>query len=378
MDQHHLDRVDTVNFGSYYTPQRLVDIVYSLIRKNIARPDTYYILDTSCGYGAFLRGTRTIGADIDAEAIRNAKRLAPQYTYFIHNSLLETARSQYCLNADDALIIVGNPPYNDASSLTKKSIKKVEFARDADLQCRDIGVSFLLSYNKLRADYVCALHPLSFLIKKVNFESLGAFKDNYTLIDSLVFSSTEFSRTSRQSCFPIIAALYKRNHSGMNFNYIRNYVFTSYERATFSINTFDSIGNYISKYPNHKRVDGTETVAHFYTMRDINALKRAATFLTKETSSSIRVTMDTLPYYCYVDIFKDYIPHIPYYLGNSDVMINNDDFKEIEPLFMSASVKKRPALTRYIEARRYPKADADAEIAAYFKRLLGAHFRALP
>lgn len=41
---------------------------------------------------------------------------------------------------------------------------------DEDLFDRDLGVSFLKSYNKLKADVICILHLLSYLIKKTNFE----------------------------------------------------------------------------------------------------------------------------------------------------------------------------------------------------------------
>jgi len=60
------------------------------------------------------------------------------------------------------------------------------------LSQRDLGISFLLSYNKLAADFVCVLHPLSYLIKKSNFEALWQFKDNYRLVDSVVISSGVF------------------------------------------------------------------------------------------------------------------------------------------------------------------------------------------
>ncbi|MDR1221250.1 MAG: hypothetical protein LBK73_16850 [Treponema sp.] len=372
VEQKHLGHKDTVNLGSYYTPAWLVDIVYSLIEKNASNAGDYCILDTSCGYGGFLRGAKTIGADIDEKAVETAKQTSPHGVYFNHNSLFKIARSQYNLGKNEKIIIVGNPPYNDTTSIIRNDIKKAKFLRDADVMSRDLGISFLLSYDKLAADFVCVLHPLSYLIKKANFQALGQFRNNYKLIDSVVVSSGVFSATSKLTSFPIIIALYERNLFGMDCEYIQNYPFKTNDNKVFSIKEYDTIGNYISKYPNHKTVGKRDAVAYFYTMRDINALKRAATFLEKETGNAVRVTKKNLAYYCYVDVFKDYISHIPYYFGNNDIMINNDCFRELEPLFVSRSAQKHPKLGSYIEARKYT--GEEAGITGYFKELLGVHY----
>jgi hypothetical protein len=187
-----------------------------------------------------------------------------------------------------------------------------------------------------------------------------------------VVASSVFSATSKTTSFPIIIALYERNLFGMDYAYIKNYKFKTNDNKVFSINEYDTIGNYVAKYPNHKSVSPQETVAYFYTMRDINALKRAATFLEKETYNAVRVTKENLPYYCYVDVFKDYIPHIPYYFGNSDIMIDKDKFQELEPLFVSRSGQKHPKLNSHTKIKNYD--DTKKEINVYFRELLGAHY----
>jgi predicted RNA methylase len=372
MEQKHLDHKDTVNLGSYYTPAPLVDIVYSLIQKNVPSSADYCIIDTSCGYGGFLRGKKAIGADIDDKAVETARGANPAYTYFNHNSLFEISRSQYNLGKDEKIIGVGNPPYNDTTSIIRNNIKKTEFLRDAEVISRDLGISFMLSYDKLAADFVCVLHPLSYLIKRANFEALMSFKNNYRLIDSVVISSGVFSATSKITSFPIIIALYERNLFGMEYGYIQNINFKTNHDKTFSITEIDTIGNYVSKYPNHKQVSEQETVTYFYTMRDINALKRTATFLPKETGNAVRVTKSKLPYYCYVDVFKDYIPHIPYYFGNSDIMIDDKGFRELEPLFIDMSARKHPKLVSLADAKKYN--DTQTKVTGYFRQLLGEHY----
>jgi hypothetical protein len=103
------------------------------------------------------------------------------------------------IKEQDKLIVIGNPPYNDATSIIRQNIKdKTAIDEiDSDVKTRDFGMSFSLSYNKLKADYDCVLHPLSYLIKKSNFAK------NYRLADSLIVSSHEFSDTSRSMAFPI-------------------------------------------------------------------------------------------------------------------------------------------------------------------------------
>ena len=52
--QQHLNYIDTVNLGSYYTPEIIVDLAYSILQKNITKIKDWTILDSSCGYGSFL------------------------------------------------------------------------------------------------------------------------------------------------------------------------------------------------------------------------------------------------------------------------------------------------------------------------------------
>jgi hypothetical protein len=383
MDQKHLDRGRTVNYGSFYTPEWVVDIVYALLEKNIPDVAGCRILDTSCGYGGFLRGKGAVGADIDETAVNTAIKTACEtaqpHTYYCLNSLSDISRSRYNITENENLVIVGNPPYNDTTSIIQNKIKQsvTLFERDRDVAARDIGISFLLSYNKLEADYICVLHPLSYLIKKANFESLKSFAKHYRLADSMVISSSAFSDTSKTTRFPILIGFYERCASGMDYHYITQYQFNTCEHKLFSLRQYDTVGNYITKYPNKKRVSISETAALFYTMRDINALKRTVTFTNRENGNTIRVTRETLPYYCYVDVFKDYIPHIPYYFGNSDIMINNDMFMELRDVFVNESSRKHPGLIHgsgYIEPGKYRNHNGANIIEHYFRALLGEHY----
>lgn len=372
-EQKHLNYVDTINLGSYYTPSNLVDIVYDMIQKNEPNWRTYNIIDTSCGYGNFLRFPNSIGADFDKKAITEARKQTQNCLFYCHNSLMNVNRKQYGLFNDDKIIIVGNPPYNDTTSIIRNKIKSEVCTIDEDIKHRDLGVSFLLSYEKLNADYVCVLHPLSYLIKKANFDSLNRFKNNYKLIDALIISSGEFQNTSKATHFPIIIALYKRDKYGMNYSFIQNYTFKTKNSKIFKISKFDKLCNYITKYPNHKYLSLDRSVAFFWTMRDINALKRTKTFIEREVYNSIRVPKEKLSLYCYADVFKEYIPHIPYYFGNSDIMINYDSFKRIEESFLRKSLSKYSFLNDLLSEVSVSEKDI-FNINTYFYNLLGEHY----
>ncbi len=371
--QKHLNYCNMVNLGSYYTPQSLVDIVYGLIQNQIPNWQNFHIIDTSCGYGNFLRFDNSIGADFDKKAIEEAKKYNNKCKFYCHNSLIDINRNKYGLSDNDKIIIVGNPPYNDTTSIIRNDIKSEVCVIDGDIRHRDMGVSFLLSYEKLNADFICVLHPLSYLIKKTNFNSLNRFKNNYKLIDSVIISSGEFQDTSKTTHFPIIIALYKRDKKGMTYNFIENYTFKTIDNKMFKINDFDKLSNYITKYPNHKSMSLDDTVAFFWTMRDINALKRTKTFIDKEVYNTIRVPIDKLSLYCYADVFKEYIPYIPYYFGNSDIMIIYDEFKEIEKSFVRKSLSKYPFLKGLLKDEYLLDKDI-INIDTYFQKLLGNHY----
>lgn len=248
--QKHLAHNKRINQGSYYTGNTIIQTLYKMLSDSVENIKNYVILDSSCGYGAFLnqnaiRPKQYIGGDIDAEAIKIAESYNNKTKLYNTNALFKVNRNKYNLKPNEKLIIASNPPYNDATSLSKKKVKTGANKPniDSDLKARDLGVSFLRSYNKLKAEYVCVLHPLSYLIKKTNFNSLKDFKENYKLIDSIIISSNEFSETSKNIGFPIIIALYKRDKKGMDYEFIQNYKFTTSNNKNFCLNDFDYISS---------------------------------------------------------------------------------------------------------------------------------------
>lgn len=370
--QKHLNHKTQIDLGSFYTPEHLVEIAREILRENVGELNDYTVLDSSCGYGSFLNinpKSRTIGADIDNVAIDEAKKTT-KAEFVECNSLKNVSRKQFNLSLEEKLVIVGNPPYNDTTSILRHNIKdrKTTENIDQDIKTRDLGMSFLLSYDKLSADYVCVLHPLSYLIKKANFALLKNFAKNYKLVDSLVISSHEFSDTSRGTAFPIVIALYKRDKNGMDYDFIKDYRFKVKDDGTFALTDFDTIVNYVQKYPNKKYGGDKNAVAKFYTLRDINALRRNRTFIDSEYNA-VYVPLEQLPYYCYIDVFKNYIDELPFYLGNCDVIIDNDEFKKIRDCFIYESVNNNPVLRGKFKFHEVE--NAKQKIDEYFNKLIG-------
>ncbi len=372
---HHLDSTLRINLGAYYTKETFVDLVWQLIRPHL-RPQTV-ILDSSCGFGNFFRPNksyRQIGNDIDKEAIENIKDLAIECHN--RNALYQVSRSQYKISNRAHLCIIGNPPYNDTTSLIRRQIKNDKPLIDQDLATRDLGLSFLLSYQKLNADLVCVLHPLSYLIKPSNFRRLKRFTSSYQLIEAKVISSAVFSQASRAIHFPIVIALYLKSRRGMNYQDMLNFRFWVEGGHAFTLADFDTITEYVHKYPNHRWKPKADDLL-FWTLRDLNALKRNQTFVTKPSTNTIIIDKSQLDYYVYIDVIKEFSHRFPYYFGNCDVLIDDQGFKQHRQHFIIEALSRHPALRRY-----YPDFDlsvravslARNRIQLYLQELLGDHY----
>lgn len=364
--QSHLDRREAVNLGSFYTPKFLVDLAYEMLSRHAFvhdSPGDFTLLDNACGYGNFLETdlgfAQKIGADIDEEAVKKAREIfgsGPTSPSFLcANSLSGVSRGKFGIAETARLVIVGNPPYNDHTSIVQNKLKHGAPETDSEIFRRDLGQSFLLSFERLRAEFVCVLHPLSFLIKSSNLRSIAPFAKTYRLIDALVFSSRVFCPNSLGH-FPIVLALYRRAAPGTTEELVKNHTFRTLEGADFRLADFDSIANYLDKYPNKNRVK--TKVAMFYTLRDINALRRSRTFLARDTANAVYVAPEKYGLYCYVDAFKKILPHVPYYLGNCDVPIDFAKFRALEAEFIKSSESGQNT----------------AAASAYFRELLGKHY----
>ena len=367
----HLGADTQVNQGSFYTPPRYVRLVAQWLRaRNL--PATATVADPAAGYGAFFvlsslpgfERCRFVANDIDPVAVSKGRSYFPNVEWHEGNALSGVSRARYGVGDDEFLVVVGNPPYNDVTSEINREVKAAAAAADLDrdVATRDLGMSFLNSYDKLRADYVAVLHPLSYLIKRSNFNACGRFFLNYRMLEHLVFSSREFVGTSRLSAFPVVVALYERAPwQGLSFDDVRSLRFHTEEGAVFSLDGFDYVTDHVDKYPGKGRF---KPEVLFYTMRDINALRRSRTFLAERVSNAVDVNPAKFAYYCYIDCFKRYAD-VPYYLGNFNVPFDEATFGEVSDVVVEDATFNHPEV---FGPRTPPSADAVAKIKDYIAR----------
>jgi hypothetical protein len=376
-DVAHLSYRQKTNLGSFYTPPHIVRLVYDTLARNAPADFADALLEPACGYGAFFSenfpqsGVRRIGADLDPDALAVARREFPDIPFFHTNALAQITRTKYDIRENERLVVVGNPPYNDVTSHVKNRVKSTPCEIDPAVRTRDLGLSFLLAVAKLNPDYIAVLHPLSYLIKEANFRILRPLLRTHALRDAVVFSSQEFSETSKGCGFPIVAAVYAKDSSGTTYEQIRQRRFRTLEGDTLSLADYDYVCRYITKYP--ARFPGTGAPAgrlRFFTMRDINALKRSRTFITEDTDNTIYIQPEKLSYYCYVDAFKDIADTLPYYLGNFDVPINHSAFDTLRDDFFTLSIAKHPTIfSTYPQPNLHRLHRAREKVDNYFQQL---------
>ncbi len=319
----HLTREEIIKKGSFYTGKELVDLVYEQVSKYISNEAV--IADFGAGYGAFIEkfkdcSKRCFGTEIDNLSYQLLKEEFKSLDFYYENSLINVSREKYGLKENDILIIVGNPPYNDTTSIFKKG-EKGEIICDYDIMSRDLGISFLKAFDKLKADYICVLHPLAYLIKKQNFNSLGSFKNNYRLINATIFSSKEFESIKKSySDFPVVSALYKREKTGMTYQDINQFTFNIYKSdSVFVLEKIFTIDGLVDKYPKTKKTDSSNNInlfgtilpsedlingLQFYTLRDMNALLRNAGFVDGPIPNGLDVSMNNLYQYSWLYFLK--------------------------------------------------------------------------
>jgi len=345
----HLPKNVRIQLGGYYTPENLVNKIHNFIKPYLEnKKRECVIFDSAGGCGAFLFDLKDYDyriADCDLEACKFLKQHFNQHNIFHTNSLRGVNRNKYLIPSYAFLIMIGNPPYNDTTS-EFKSGEKGQNICDEDLYDRDIGISFLKSYYKLNADVVCVLHPLSYLIKEANFKRLCNFKNNYNLIKGEIFSSALFHGTGTGK-FPILVALYEKNADGMTFEDIKNFRFKILDsNKTFILTNFKTTDGYINKYsPRKNDVKKSPIGLYYYSFRDLNSLKKNTSFMTKEHSNGIVVTLENFYKYSYLYSLKNlFSPEDAWLYGNLSPLVNVEDVEQNKKLYILYAIRTNRVL----------------------------------
>ena len=342
----HLNKNERIKLGGYYTPKILVDKIYGYISPYLKNRKEAIIFDSAGGCGAFVENAKGYNyriADKDQKACSFISEQFNGDNVYCNNSLENVGRNKYYIPDSSFLVMVGNPPYNDTTSEFKNG-NKGENICDEDLRDRDLGISFLKSYNKLKADAVCILHPLSYLIKEANFKRLKNFKDNYKLIKGEIFSSGLFRGTGTAK-FPILAALYERNPEGMSFDYIKEFQFDLLDNhKKFNLSRYKTTDGYINKYPPRKNdIQVSPIGLYYWTFRDINSLKKNTSFMANKHIHGIVVTLENFYKYAYLYSFKSlFNPDDMWLYGNLSPLINIQEVEQDKKLYILYAIKKNP------------------------------------
>ena len=347
----HLRRAERIQLGSYYTPERLVKRVHELIRPFIdANRDKVVVLDSAGGCGAFLLDLQRSDyriADRDATACRFLKRHFSEEKVFCTNSLVAVGREKFRIPSSAFLIVIGNPPYNDTTSEFECG-RKGQNVCDSDLYDRDLGITFLRSYRKLRADVVCVLHPLPYLIKEANFRRLSHFREKYRLVKGEIFSSALFQGTGTRK-FPILIALYEKHPFGMSLEYMRSFRFDVLDSSrTFTLSNYKTTDGYINKYPPRRNDIKASPIGLYYrSFRDLNSLKRNASFTLKRQANSIVVTLENFYQYAYLYCVRSlFDPPDVWLYGNLSPLVDVEDLERNKELYVYYTLRTNRVLAQ--------------------------------
>ncbi len=375
-----LTQDNKIKLGAFYTPPQIVLKVRQLVEKY---KNPAILLDPAGGCGAFIEAFQDWDyrvADIDLYAIQCLKsRLKPNRVF--HSSALENVcRSKYEIPEKAFLVVVGNPPYNDWTSLYKKG-QKGSFPMDEDVFDRDLGIAFLKAMAKLRADVICVLHPLSYLVKQANFNRLKNFFKNYILKRAIAFPSYLFKGTSRSVGFPIAIALYERNSKGWSWEDMIGFDIEVLDsNITLRMKDIETTDGLIQKYP----IKGFSSLGlYFLTFRDINSLLRNRDFVYKATELTIPIEWHNFSFYAYLISLKYYIlgkGSKKFWLyGNFSPLINKEEFYKLENAFVHYVLNKTrdiPLEIKESALERFRWSESMDLVEAYFSRLF-AHAEGL-
>lgn len=371
----HLTADERIKLGAFYTPELIVKKVKELVLAFLS--DNVIVLDPAGGCGAFIKCFQEYNyrvADIDPFAIEHLKKSYDPEKVFFQSALENVNRYKYNISDNDFLIIVGNPPYNDWTSLYKKGTKG-NFTMDEDVFDRDLGIAFLKAMNKLKANVICVLHPMSYLIKKANFLRLKEFFKNYKLLKAYVFPSFVFHFTSKSVGFPVLIALYVRNSEEFTYNELLDFEFEFlFSKVKFKLKEIQTTDGMINKYPR----TGTSSLGlYFHTFRDINSLLRNRDFLLHPSNLTIPIEWDNLPHYAYLVALKHYIKEKGvrnfWFYGNFSPLIDKEFYENHKIYFLHYALEKTKALPSELKVeikKRYLLVNGFSEIVnKYFSKI---------
>lgn len=322
--------------GVFYTPDNLVAKSIAFLK---TVDDETIFLDAGAGSGQFTNAyakhflnNKILAYEIDenaAKAIVNAKNVVIATKNLLHDFNLDLKKT----------IVIGNPPYRNLNSLYKRDVQTSEII-DEEYKAPDIGLSFLKLFNFHQAKEMCLILPMTFFLKKNNFRVLKDFK--YSISDALIFNATMFP--SLKINHPLVLIDFVRSEKALSWEDVLNYNFKFIEMPPqtslndeIKLKKAEKTVKYAAlatvrdaEIKIYKQKDDVPTGLWFYTLRDMRALLRNATFLTKPNNDAIVVDGTNFYQYAYLDWLK------AHFLNLDDCFL----FTNYAPIYFSAFVEK--------------------------------------
>lgn len=348
----HLSKEERISIGAFYTPPEIVSKTVEYISPYLKNKDIT-VADLSAGAGAFILPFKDYdyrAIDYDYSVINYLRNQLDEDKVIHTNSLLKVRRSKFRIPRNNFLIITGNPPYNDITSVYKKN-GKGEFICDPDLYDNDIGICFLKAFNKLKADLVCVVHPFSYIGKRWNFVRIKDFTSNYRLVKGVLFPSTMFKYTSRTSPFTVMIALYERDKNGMTYDYIENFEFKILNTdKKFVLNDYSTTDGYINKYQPRKNslLKESPIGLYYYSFRDLNSVKRNTTFIDKKHDFAVVVTLEEFYKYAYLHCIRKLLKtEYMWLFGNLSPLVDIEFLEENKAIFVYYALESSSTLKSF-------------------------------
>ncbi|MXO04372.1 N-6 DNA methylase [Flavobacterium sp. HBTb2-11-1] len=212
--------------GSFYTPNRLANVVVEYCFANISGKDELLILEPSVGDGSFVNSISNssqllnfkkinitaVEQDLDElDKVRNLNLNSKIKLKTLHSDYLDfhfSDKKKYSL-------FIGNPPYVKKSLLNeeqKSLCKKIHLDKNlSDRSINNIWTSFVISgISKVKVDGLIALIlPLELLQVKFTEEIRTLLKESFERLEIFTFNELQFQECKGQDTVLIIG--YKKH-----------------------------------------------------------------------------------------------------------------------------------------------------------------------
>lgn len=317
--------------GSYYTPQLLSDFLIKHIFSSYDLPDSFNILEPSCGDGRFVK------------SLLNSDNLPPSSEItLVEKDAIELKKTLDFISSNDKIeskihscecdfldfqkndtkkysLIIGNPPYINKKLLSEKQIELCQnIHTEAGLSSKfikNIWTAFLLSSIECLEDNgtLCMVLPSELLQVKYSKEIRDFILSKFERIEIFAFNELIFE-SIQQDVIVLIGSknVKKRGKKGISF---------------YQVNKLEDLKKplYIEKNSNVHRTNLDKWTNYILDDDELNFI------------SDLKNRLNDIQYYCDKSNVGIVTAANSYFVVNKDVIEKNNLHKYSEPILSKAS-----------------------------------------